>query len=199
MSSFYNKSSKQQPALREFNVGEPDDNLPQERPSFVHDAPRQLTPAEREELARRRDVEQGKEYRIDSHARQRLEILSNIGRLTKSVEIDGINFELRTLKSREHREAAMVILNSKNDIDAAYESRRQHLARAIYMIDGQDIDLALGGKDFNLKLDLIDQMEDTVVGKLNDAFNALKDEVNQKYRMETEEQVKEVLEDIKKS
>lgn len=198
-SSFYRKPSEQQ-RLREFNVGDPED-MPVEKtvqmPAMQANVGYELSAAEREELQRMRQVV-AKEPKLGDYAKKRIEILANIGRLTKDVEIEGIRFSLRTLKAKETREATMSIFKCVNDADAAYEIRRQTLARAIYQIDGQDIESTLGGNDFDLKLNLIDEMEDTIINKLYNEFNNLKQEVRTKFGLETEEQVKGVVEDIKK-
>lgn len=197
-SSFYKKSSpEQQSPLREFNVGDPDElsmnpmyRAQQQAPGY------ELSAAEREELQRLR--REPKEEKMGDYAKKRIEILANIGRLTKNVEMDGITFALRTLKAKEARAATMSIFGCVNDVDASFEIRRQTLARAIYEIDGQPIESALGGDDFALKLDLIDDMEDVTIIRLYNEFNELRNEIQTKYGLKTEQEVKEVLEDIKK-
>jgi hypothetical protein len=208
-SSFYRKSSEGQSKLREFNVGEPTD-LPETdypmhpeitQPGFApgRTAPGyELSAAEREELQRLRSESAGKPNRIGEHAKKRIEILANLGRLTKEVKVDGINFSLRTLKAKEAREATMSIFSCQNDVDASFEIRRQSLARSIYEIDGQPIELAVGGDDLEAKLGLIDDMEDVAIVKLYNAFNELRGEVQTKYGLQSEKEVKEVVEDLKK-
>lgn len=199
MSSFKKTTGPQQTQLREFNVGDPDE--PSVNPVYnaQHQAPGyELSAAEREELQRyRRNI--SKEEKVGDYAKKRIEILANIGRLTRNVEIDGIVFSLRTLKAKEARLATMSIFSCVNDTDASFEIRRQTLARAIYEIDGQPTELALGGDDFNLKLQLVDDMEDVTIVRLYNEFNELRNEIQTKYGLKTEQEVKEVLEDIKKS
>lgn len=201
-SSFYAKKPVDQPPtkLREFNVGGPEDETEGNMgpAMFNHQTPHELSAAEREELQRMRKEATSKAPRIGDHARKRIELLANIGRLSKDVDIEGIVFSIRTLKTKETREATMSIFECKNDADAAFEIRRQTLARAINQIDGQDLELALGGSDFGLKLDLIDGMEDVVVGKLYNAFNDLRQEARTKYGLDSEQQAKEVVDDLKK-
>lgn len=205
MSSFYQKKTAEQSNLREFNVGAPDEFNSHTQPMPViqqvaqRDVGYELSAAEREELQRHRRQADKQGPKMGDHAKKRVEILANIGRLTKDVEVEGITFGLRTLKTKETRDATMSIFECKNDADAAFEIRRQTLARAINQIDGQEIELALGSDDFALKLSLIDDMEDTIVTKLYNSFNELRQEVRVKYGLETEAQAKEVVEDIKKS
>lgn len=202
MSSFYKKSTEPQTQLREFNVGDSEEHTPlnvmhmqnmqQQAPGY------DLSAAERDELQQyRRGV--SKETKMSDHAKKRVEILANIGRLTRNVDIDGIQFALRSLKAREARETTMSIFACVNDVDASFEIRRQTLARAIYEIDGQSLDVALGGSDFALKLKLIDDMEDVTIIRLYNEFNELRNEIQTRYGLQSEKEVKEVLEDIKKS
>jgi hypothetical protein len=210
-SSFYRKSSENQSKLREFNVGDPADmpnipmdyNMPQDMPHHPGSAPGrasgyELSPAEREELQRLRSENVNKGSRVTDHAKKRIEILANLGRLTRQVEVDGISFSLRTLKGKEARETTMSIFDCKNDIEASFEIRRQTLARAIYEIDGQPIELAVGGSSLEAKLALIDEMEDVAIIKLYNEFNELRNEVQVKYGLQSEKEVKEVVEDLKK-
>lgn len=208
-SSFYRKSSESPSKLREFNVGDPADmpnipmdyQMPQDMNHPASEAGRaayQLSPAEREELQRLRNETANKQTKITDHAKKRIEILANLGRLTKQVEVDGVSFSLRTLKAKEAREATMSIFDCKNDIEASFEIRRQTLARAIYEIDGQPIELAVGGNSLDAKLDLVDEMEDVAIIKLYNEFNTLRNEVQTKYGLQSEKEVKEVVEDLKK-
>jgi hypothetical protein len=205
-SSFYRKSSENQSKLREFNVGDPADmpnipmdyNMPQDAQQPSRSVGYELSPAEREELQRLRSENANKGARVTDHAKKRIEILANLGRLTRQVEVDGISFSLRTLKGKEAREATMSIFDCKNDIEASFEIRRQTLARAIFEIDGQPIELAVGGSSLQAKLALIDEMEDVAIIKLYNEFNELRNEVQIKYGLQSEKEVKEVVEDLKK-
>jgi hypothetical protein len=200
MSSSFKKTAEPQSHLREFNVGDPDE--PSLNPMYraAQQAPGyELSAGEREELQQYRRNISSKEDKVGDYAKKRVELLANIGRLTKVVEIDGVTFSLRTLKTKEAREATMAIFGCVNDVDASFEIRRQTLARAIYEIDGQATELALGGDDFTFKLQLVDDMEDVTVIRLYNEFNMLRNEVQTKYGLKTEQEVKEVLEDIKKS
>lgn len=190
------------PKLREFTVGEPDDMPPSGSNFEPQSLPAgyELSPAEREELVRlRKERFAGGVPKIGDHAKKRIEILANIGRLTKTVEIEGISFSLRTLKLKEAREATLfAVSSSATNVEVGFEIRRQTLARSIFQIDGQDVETALGGTDFNLRLQLIDDMEDTIFDKLYSEFDMLRKEVQTKYGIANEQQAKEVVEDLKK-
>lgn len=206
MSSFYKKNTPPNPSnLREFTVGEPDNmpNIPDTQPMHVQQFPQftpgqELSPQERDELQRLRREASKNPPRIGEHARKRAEILANIGRLTRDVEVEGIVFSLRTLKHRETREVAMLAVGSANDLDASFEIRRQTLARSLFKVDGEDIALALGGNDLNLRLQLIDDMEEVMATKLYRECDQLRQECETKYGLKTPQEVKEVVEDLKK-
>ena len=204
-SSFYRKSEPQvRPTTRQFDVGEPDypptmDTASFKIPETMQQAPGQeLTPAEREKFLRERKEALSNQSKIGDYAKKRLELLADIGRLTADVVVEGITFSLRTLKAKEARDATMSIFNCSNDADAAYEIRRQTLARAVHQIDGLSVEEILGTTDFEAKLELIDDMEDTIIIKLYNEFNALRNEVQVKYGVQTAQEVKEVVNDLKK-
>jgi hypothetical protein len=179
--------------MREFNVGPPDEFEPQSQ--------QQLNTAEIEqkiEEARREKV--NPVVKISDTGKKRIEILANIGRLTKDVPIGGISFSLRTLKSKETEEATRAIFaNSVTQLEASLEARKQQLARSIFKIDGQDIDFVIGSRVFDDKLAFIGELEDIVVDALWDNFTTLKNEARTKFGINNSEEAKEVIEDLKKS
>lgn len=203
-SSFHRKPHSPQAQLRQFDVGSeeffgPEQDLPVEAQQNMHkapSAPRTLSTEERQAYTRAR--KNPLEEKLGDYGRKRIEILANIGRLSKTVEIEGVLFTLRTLKNKEVRETTLSIFKCINDIDAHYEFRRQILARSIYQIDTVDIESHVGGSDLELRLEMIDEMEDVTVSKLFTEYNALKQEVQTKYGLATDQQVKEVVADIKK-
>ncbi len=52
--------------------------------------------------------------------------------------------------------------------------------------------------EYKSKLLLIDSLGESFVSRLFNEYNILSEEVNTKYAIKTEEQMKEVLEDLKK-
>jgi len=141
------------------------------------------------------------ESRISQPGKQRLELLANIGRLTKEVEVGGIRFSLRTLKTRETREVALAAFSQtiKTDLEASYEMRRQQLARSIHKIDGHEVGVVLGNDSFDARLYWIDNdLEESVALKLFAEMQALNDQARTQFDIKTEEQAKEVAEDLKK-
>jgi hypothetical protein len=188
--------------LREFTVGDPED-FPQEQVSSQSfTTQRQIS---REELM---DIEQNmKEARrekqstmnkITEHAKKRSEILANIGRLNKDVQLEGYTFSLRTLKSKETREAALQTFSVGTQLEANFEARRQQLARSVFKIDGHELIDVLGDDSIDARLKFLDDLEESVIVKLFDEFSALKEEARVKFSITTEAEAKEVAEDLKK-
>jgi hypothetical protein len=193
--------------LKEFNVGIPtEEELDQENvnpfagvpapaPTNIENVESQLQQAHKEKA---NVLKYGP--RITEHAKRRIEILSNIGRLTRDVKIGDTTFSLRTLKSKEAREAMLDTLAIvKTDLEASYESRKRQLAKALFKIDGEDIQIVLGTDDPVAIMALIDDQEETVTDKLWSEFVSLKEEAKTKYGINTTKQTEEVATDLKKS
>ena len=189
-----------QKPLREYNVGAPEDMGQLNYEEFQEDNPEQL--AELEARMNRARLEKQASFkvgeRISDPAKKRIEILTGIGRLTKDVEIGETIITLRTLKSKESRETALLSLKVETPLEAHYEARRQQLARAIYKIDGHDIGLVLGDDSIGAKLEFLDSSEESFIVKLFDEFVSLKKESNDKFSISTEAEAKEVSADLKK-
>lgn len=187
---------------REFNV--PDPTLDPQQHSEIQpsaqpqQAQRPLSPEEAAEYMRMRQQQLGTQNKLSDMSKSRVEVLSNLGRLTKEVNIDGIKYSLRTLKNRETQDATLAGLQHATNIEVMYEARRQFLARAISHIDGMDFSMVIGSNDLSAKLEEIDNWEEVVVAKLYDEFDKLRDEVKNKYFPKTDSEMKEVVEEIKK-
>lgn len=198
MSGFDSDNFRKKPTgpartLREFNVGDDD--------SFdVPDRLEDLSPAELEKAVK--DARKDKiasMTKIGEQAKKRIEILANIGRLTKDIPVDGgIVFSIRTLKAKETREAALATFTATTQIEAGFEARKQQLARSIYQIDGKELAFVLGNDDLETRLSFIEEMEENLVDKLFNEFSALKDNAKKQFSISTEAEAKEVAEDLKK-
>lgn len=187
-----NMPSTQKP-LREFTVGDPDDFVENQAPEISQtEYENAIKEARRQKLA--------SVNKIGDEAKKRIEILANIGRLTKDVSIGGFSFSLRTLKSKEAREAALATFSaSLTQIEASYEARRQQLARSLCKIDGEDVSIILGSDNLEARLNFIEEnLEDVVIEKLWEEFAALKEEARVKYGINTVKEAEEVSEDLKK-
>lgn len=199
------QTTEQRP-LREFTVGAPEpvqnagaygqynvapQNVQQEyTPEQINEMERMIKEARKEKISSL--------DKITEAAKKRIELLANIGRLTKDVAFEGVTFSLRTLKAKESKEAALDTFKVSTNLEAGYEARKQQLARAIYKIDGHDVSHVLGSDDLDAKLNFIEELEEHLVSRLFDEFTALKDEARTKFGINTEQDAKEVIEDLKK-
>ena len=186
----------QAPQMREFNVGDPTDagNSQQQAQSQL-DVEKSIRDAR---AAKQHEMANGP--RIDPDAKKRIEILANIGRMTRDVKMGEHTFTIRTLKAKEAREAALATFSSvETQLEASYEARRQQLARSIFQIDGHAVSDVIGTTDLEGTLAWIDNnLEDIVVNKLFSEFNSLKEEAQTKYGIASAEEAKEVVEELKK-
>lgn len=191
MSSSFKQPVQPNRNLREFNVGSSDE-FHQEDPSDIAQFEQDVKAARAEKMSA--------VNKVSDQARKRIDILSNIGRLVKDVSIEGTVFTLRTLKAKEAREATTAAFTTAlTQLDASFEMRKQQLARSIYKIDGHEMGAVLGNNSIDAVLSFIENdLEEVVFNKLFDEYNALKKEVQTKYGINSDEEVKEVIEDLKK-
>jgi thiamine biosynthesis protein ThiC len=137
--------------------------------------------------------------RMEVGAKKRLEILTNLGRATDIVDVEGINFSIRTLKNGEWREAVKAVSLLDLATEQAYEMRAQILARALYAIDNQPVEIVLGTDDIIHKIAFIQEMDETAVAYLYNRYTDMAAKNKAKFNLNTEEGVKEAVEEIKKS
>jgi hypothetical protein len=135
---------------------------------------------------------------ISERGRKRIEILANIGRLTKEVEVEGVVFSLRTLKSKEVQAATCFAVLAANDIAAGFEMRRRELAMSIFEIDHNPVEMIIGSNTFEAKLQMVDNFSETLVRKLNQEYTDLKAKSFNSFGIKNEADAKDVIEDIKK-
>ncbi len=170
-------------------------------------APRQSVPSipsgpSFEELERQVTETKKAQYsgnlRLNDAARKRTEILCGVSRGTREVDIDGNKYTLRTLKGKEHRAAIVAAAEWDGSAHAAFEIRKQFLARAIVQVTGYDLGLFLGDNSIEARLEFIDELEEPMLNKLYSEYLTMVQETQNKYFPQTEAQVKEVMEDLKK-
>jgi hypothetical protein len=134
---------------------------------------------------------------LTEYGRERVEVLTGLGRKTKAVTVEGVTFLLRTLSGKEQR-SCVAAANKVPTIEALFEGRKHQLAYAIIQVDGQDLDLVLGTNDFNAKLSFIEEMEENIIDHIYDKFSDLNAEVKKQFAPKSDKEVQEVVEDIKK-
>lgn len=148
-------------------------------------------------------------------AKRRIEILTGLGRKTKDVTIEGITFTLRSLKSFEQDALSQVIAaqehislpNGKISFtsNGLYNIKIEALGHSLYFIDGQLTDVVLGtvnspyNEQVAARQELIAEMDGELTNYLFIEFEKLSVETKDGYSPKTTEEVKEVVDTIRKS
>jgi hypothetical protein len=193
--------------MREFNVPDeskyemPDMNAIQNFTSRMQqnseENSEELSFAEQEIRAAREARRTGKE-RLNDGAKRRIEMLLGMTRLNRSCELDGNEYVLQTLKSKDLREVYTVASEFDGTINFPYEVRRQTIARSLIHVGGLDIEQFVGSTSLESKLSFIDELPEALLQRLFDEYQLLVKESDNKYSIKTEEDAKELVEDLKK-
>lgn len=200
--SGYNSPSHQEPVVRRRHVPQVDAEAirdfqarvqQQEMPIFDRDP----ADVEREIRQAKADRKAGRE-RLNEGAKRRLEMLLGMTNNTRDADIGGNVFVLRTIASKEMREAIMVASEYDGTVQSPFEIRRQLLARSLVKVAGVDAAQFVGSNYLEDKLALIDELGESVLNRLYDEYLILVRETDQKYAIKNPEQAKEIVEDLKK-
>lgn len=198
----YNAPSYQEPVVRRRQI--PNVNIDAIR-DFQAQMQQQETPTydrdpadvEREIRQAKADRRSGRE-RLNDGAKRRLETLLGMTRGTREVDIMGHVFVLQTISSGEMRVAIMIASEYDGTVQSPFEVRRQLLGRSIIKIAGIDSAQFVGSNNLEDKLAVIDELGEAILNKLYDEYLSLNKETEQKYAIKTAEDVKQVVEDLKK-
>lgn len=178
-----------QEAMREFNAG-----LQPPRPGVPM---KELSDEEMRIIELKKAKREGKE-RLSDGAKRRIDMLINMTRLTRDLEIEGQQYKLQSLKSKELREALVATAEFEGTIQILFETRKQLLARSLIIVAGVDIQQFLNSDDPQDRIDFIEEMDHALLLRLYNEYLSLAQEAQEKYALKTEAQVKEVVEDLKK-
>ena len=83
-------------------------------------------------------------------------------------------------------------------LKGVFEARKQALARAITKINGYDMEQVLGSNELEVRLDMIEELDETLITILYDEYAALTEAANAKFSIKKPEEIQEVVEDLKK-
>lgn len=158
---------------------------------------REQTELEQQMRQARQARSSGKE-RLTEGARRRIEMLVGMTRLTRSVEIDGNVYALRTLKSIELRQAIVACAEFDGTVQFSFEIAKQLLARSIFQVAGVEIEQFLNSNELGSKLIFVEELDQALVTRLYSEYILLNEESKTKYSIKTPEEIKEVAEDLKK-
>lgn len=156
-----------------------------------------ISEIEQKIIQARHDKAKGIE-RLSPEAKKRVELVTGIGRLEKDVQIDDVTFTLRTIKSREMKEAMLSLIGIQYELEATFEKRRQLVARSLHKINGVELLLFLGDDSLESRLSFVDELDEYVTSKLFEEYVSLANEATEKYTPKTLDEAKEVAEEIKK-
>ena len=153
----------------------------------------------RERLQSVRKAAHQQKNRIPEGLKQRLEILTGIGRLSEDVQVDGVTFSIRSLKPIENEEIIKAISGIEFGGVQAFEIRAQTLARSIYKIDGSNIDFVIDSHSIEDKVNFVknvleESLANFLYTKYQNILNKNRDKFNELGKTEAE-----VIENVKKS
>ncbi len=158
----------------------------------------EISEQEMEQLAQVRREQRANAAKITAVARERLEILTGLNRLKSAVEVEGVTFALRSLKSVEMREIMISAAGAKSAQERYFATRDAVLAKSIFAIDGQDIALVLGTKQPAAMFSLLASMEHSVVERIFEHYEEMIRDNRKKVQILNKEDGHQVSEDIKK-
>lgn len=147
--------------------------------------------------ASREDKKRGIE-KISDGAKRRIEVLLGMTKLTRKVNINGTEFILQTLKSKETRNVFLRAAEFETNMQVAFEVRRLTLAYSITHVASVTLEEFLDSSDFNAKLTFVDELDESLSRKLYNEWEILNKESKEKYEISGEEDAKEVVQDLKK-
>lgn len=137
--------------------------------------------------------------KISATSRNILEVLTGIARLNDVVDVDGVKFSIRSLKTREMN--AVVSASLAQDVDATqrmYLMRLHTLVRALYEIDGQDVNFVLGTEDLNAKMEILEEFDEALIIVLYDRYNKMVSKNNKRFEEVVNKDPQALSGDVKK-
>lgn len=166
---------------------------------------------------RRQAMEQQEqiEQRAFLEAQRRVELITGLGRKTKDVTVENITFTLRSLKAFEQNSLAQVVAKQTRvqlgdgklgfTPEGMYNIKTEALSHSLYLVDGQPVEIVLGTvnnpyeEQVAARKDLITEMDGELTDYLFLHFERLSAETRDGYAPKTTEEVKEVVDTIRKS
>lgn len=156
-----------------------------------------LSTAERE-FREMRELQRTGKARLSDGAKRRIDMLLELTRNIRTVNLESGPYVLQTLKSKEMREAIAAASKFDGTVESPYEIRRQLLSRSLVQVAGVDIDQFVGARDLESKMAVLDEFDEYLLNRLHREYLMLVEETRQKYAIKSEQDAKEVLEDLKK-
>jgi len=139
----------------------------------------------------------GKE-RLSEGAKRRINILIGAAKTTRQIELDGNIWELQSLTGKETQDALISAAQFDGTVQFSYELRKQLLSRSIISIGGVDIATFLSSTNFNDRLNLMDDLDESLLMRIYEEYIIMSKESKERYAIKTEADAKELVEDLKK-
>lgn len=185
-----------QQKLNSINIEEENDYRAPQQPRRSSPQPQFEDDVKEVEIAhqyRRKGIE-----RLSQGAKKRIEMLIGMTRSSKSINIDGTEYILQTLKSQETRDALLAAAKFEHTVEFPFEFRLQYLARSLVKIAGIDIDQFLSDSSFSSKIAFINELDEHLLKRLYDEYINLSKEASNKYSVNTAKEAEGVIDDLKK-
>lgn len=145
-------------------------------------------------IARKRQMSQ-----ISPGAKKRLGLLLGMTTTTRQFKIGENTFTLQSLQSKDMREAIIAASEYDNTVQSPFEIRKQLLARSLVEVAGVHIDQFIGASDLESKFAFIEELDEALTIRLYNEYLILAKEARDRFAIKTEEDVKELVQDIKKA
>ncbi len=169
----------------------------QARLAATQDPDLSLSDAERDMRRLRQEKIQGQQM-LNDGAKRRIEMLIGMTRHVREADIDGNVYILQTLKAKEMREAISAASEYDGSVQSPFEIRKQLLARSIVQIAGVPFGQFVGSDTLEAKFAMIDELDDILLNRIMAEYSLMVNEAKDKFAIKTQEEVKEVAEDLKK-
>lgn len=186
-------------SMKEYDVpDETEKSIMDLQSRFQNDFQEEVSEQEMKELREARKAKLSGKERLNDGAKRRIEMLIGMSRVSRSCELDGNSYLFQSLKSKDMRDVYTASAEFDGTIHFAYEIRRQTIARSLSQVGGIDINQFLGSNAFESKLMFLDELPESLLQRLFIEYRELEKESNEKYAIKTENDAKEVVEDLKK-
>lgn len=156
-----------------------------------------LSDIERDIKRQRQEKMHGQQV-LNDGARRRIEMLIGMTRHSRTADIDGNAYVLQTLKGKEMREAILAASEFDGTVQSPFEIRKQLLARSLIQVAGVPFGQFAGSERIEAKFEVLDEMDDVLLNRLLGEYTTMVEEAKNKYAIKTVEEVKEIVEDLKK-
>lgn len=188
------KKNVSSPARKVYTVSDEDfDDVPQ-----VPTQETRISPEQFKAMQGARDASKVAQKTVSPEMKQKINVLTGIGRLEKEVTIDGIKFTLRSLKSKEMRDIVSAVAQTEVAAEGGYEMRARILSNSISMIDGYPVKMVLDAEKIASVYDFINESEESTVVALYNAYTEMTDKIDKTMVVKTEQDATEVAKEVKK-